>query len=69
MAKLLIEKFDCKIIGIARNEKKLLSSIETLGDKKAKFTYQLFDVSKKENWQNSYFKEYLQTEIVCVLKT
>ena len=57
IAKLLIEKYDCNVIGIARNEKKLLSAIETLGDKKAKFTYQLFDVSKKENWQN--FSDYL----------
>ena len=54
VAKLLIEKFDCKIIGIARNEQKILSAIETLGDKKANFSYQLFDVSKKENWQNFY---------------
>ncbi len=57
VAKLLIEKYDCKIIGIARNEKKLLSAIETLGDKKINFSYQLFDVSKKENWQN--FCDYL----------
>ena len=50
IAKLLIEKYDCKIIGIARNEEKILSSIETLGEKKENFSYRLFDVSKKENW-------------------
>ena len=54
IAKLLIEKYDCNIIGIARNEKKLLSSIETLGDKKGNFSYKLFDVSVKENWLNFY---------------
>ena len=54
IAKYLIEKFDCKIIGIARNEKKILSAIETLGDKKRNFTYKLFDVSVKENWLNFY---------------
>ena len=57
IAKLLIEKYDCKIIGIARNEKKMLSAIETLGDKKTNFSYKLFDVSIKENWAN--FSDYL----------
>ncbi len=57
IAKMLIEKFNCKIIGIARNEQKLISSIQTLGNKKANFTYRLFDVSKKENWQD--FSKYL----------
>ena len=57
IAKLLINKYNCKIIGIARNEKKLLASIEDLGDKKANFSYKLFDVSVKENWQN--FHDYL----------
>ncbi|MBQ7236929.1 MAG: SDR family NAD(P)-dependent oxidoreductase [Clostridia bacterium] len=54
VAKLLIEKYDCKIIGIARNEKKMLAAINTLCDKKNNFSYRLFDVSKKENWQNFY---------------
>ena len=57
VAKMLIEKYDCKIIGIARNEKKLLSAIETLGDKKGNFSYKLFDVSEKENWLD--FSNYL----------
>ena len=52
IAKLLIEKYDCKIIGIARNEKKMLNSIDTLGNKKDNFSYYLFDVSKRENWQD-----------------
>ena len=54
VAKLLIEKYNCKIIGIARNEKKLLTAIETLGDKKDNFSYYLFDVSKKQNWVDFY---------------
>ncbi len=54
IAKSLIEKYNCKIIGIARNEQKLLKAIESLGDKKSNFSYQLFDVSKKENWLNFY---------------
>ena len=50
VAKTLIEKYDCKIIGIARNEEKIIKAISTLGKKSADFSYLLFDVSKKENW-------------------
>jgi short-subunit dehydrogenase len=52
IAKMLIEKFDCKIIGIARNEKKIKNNILTLGDKAENFSYYLFDVGQKENWVN-----------------
>lgn len=52
ISKLLIEKYDCKIIGIARNEQKIINSMASLGDKKDNFSYYLFDVSKRENWQN-----------------
>lgn len=62
VAKTLIEKYDCKIIGIARNEEKLLKAIETLGDKKTNFSYKLFDVSVKENWLK--FAEELNSENV-----
>ena len=54
LAKMLIEKYGCNVIGIARNEKKILAAIETLGENKDKFTYNLFDVSIKENWQTFY---------------
>ena len=54
VAKMLIEKYDCKIIGIARNEKKLLDAMQTLGEKKGNFTYRLFDVSKRDNWTEFY---------------
>ena len=50
VAKLLIEKYNCNIIGIARNEQKIQKAIQLLGDKKDKFSYYLFDVSKKQNW-------------------
>lgn len=65
IAKLLIEKYNCKVIGIARNEKKILNSISTLTeDKKQNFTYQLFDVSKKQNWTN--FANYLQENNISI---
>ena len=51
VAKTLIEKYDCKVIGIARNEEKIKNAIDSLGEKKGNFSYLLFDVSKKENWQ------------------
>lgn len=52
IAKRLIEKYNCNIIGIGRNEKKFISNIEKLGDKKNNFKYFLFDISNKENWLN-----------------
>lgn len=57
IAKTSIEKYGCKVIGIARNEKKLLSAMQSLGENKDKFSYRLFDVSEKENWLN--FRDYL----------
>ena len=52
VTKLLIEKYNCNVIGIARNESKLLKNRELLGDKKDNFTYRLFDVSVKQNWKD-----------------
>ena len=52
VAKILIEKFNCTILGIARNEKKLTDAIATLGENSKNFIPFLFDVSKKENWEN-----------------
>ncbi|MCH5197301.1 MAG: SDR family NAD(P)-dependent oxidoreductase [Oscillospiraceae bacterium] len=54
----LIQKFNCTVIGIARNEEKMLNVVKELGEKADKFSYQLFDVSKEENWEK--FAEYLQ---------
>ena len=64
ISKALIEKFNCKIIGIARNEEKIKASIETLGEKAKNFSYVLFDVSVKENWLN--FKDYLETNNIDI---
>ena len=67
VSKLLIEKYNCNIIGIARNEKKILSSIETLGDKKSNFKYYLFDVSSRQNWLDfakTLEKENIQVDVL-----
>ena len=53
IAATLIKKHGCTVIGVARNEKKMLHFIEELGETYAKqFSYELFDVSVKENWEN-----------------
>ncbi len=53
IAATLIKKHGCTVIGIARSEPKMLKFIEELGDEyKDQFSYKLFDVSVKENWEN-----------------
>ena len=52
VTKLLIEKFDCKIIGIARNEERLKALQDSLKNKRDNFSYRIFDVSVRENWAN-----------------
>ncbi|MBQ8028571.1 MAG: SDR family oxidoreductase [Clostridia bacterium] len=52
IVKKLIQEHCCNVIGIARNETKIKALIEELGSNKAKFSYYLFDVSKRENWEN-----------------
>ena len=53
IAATLIKKHNCTVIGVARSEPKMLKFIEELGDNYAsKFSYKLFDVSVKENWEN-----------------
>ncbi len=52
VAKLLIEKYNCKIIGICRNKEKMEKAISTLSVNKDNFTYYTFDVSKRQNWQD-----------------
>lgn len=61
IAATLIKKHGCTVIGVARSEPKMLKFIEELGDEyKDKFSYKLFDVSVKENWES--FAEELKAE-------
>ena len=41
ITKILINEFDCLVLGIARNEEKMLKLLEELGNKKEKFSYKL----------------------------
>lgn len=58
LCKILLESYDVKVIGVGRNETKMISFLEELSPKaKENFTYRLFDVGVKENW--SALKAYL----------
>ena len=50
IAERLIKDHGCKVIGIARNEERLLNFKAELGNKGDKFTYYTFDVSQEEKW-------------------
>jgi len=53
IAETLIKEHGCTVIGIARSEKKMLEFVEDLGDEyKDKFSFKLFDVSSRENWES-----------------
>ncbi|MBQ8981009.1 MAG: SDR family NAD(P)-dependent oxidoreductase, partial [Eubacterium sp.] len=53
IAATLIKKHGCTVIGIARSEPKMLKFVEELGDEyREQFSYKLFDVSSRENWEN-----------------
>ncbi len=53
IAATLIKKHGCTVIGIARSEPKMLKFVEELGDEyREQFSYKLFDVSIRENWEN-----------------
>ena len=52
IAKILINKFNCTVYGIARNEKKFKKVKQDLGEKANKFFYQTFDASSLDDWNN-----------------
>ena len=52
LAKTLIAKNNCKVIGIGRSKEKMLSLIQELGDKSVNFSYKLLDVGVEDNWKN-----------------
>ncbi len=56
----LIKEHGCKVIGIARNEERLINLKSSLGSKGDRFTYYTFDVSVKENWED--FSETVKNE-------
>lgn len=60
MTKLLLEKYGAKVIGVGRDEMKMLSLVEELPTfLKQNFCYRLFDVGEKTAWEE--LKKELET--------
>ena len=51
MTVLLIRKYGCQVLGVARNEQKLLALKSGLGPLSDRFEYAVLDVSRKESWK------------------
>ena len=64
LAKTLITKYNCKVIGIGRNKQKLENAKQSLGELKDNFNFEIFDVSVKDNWKN--FSKKLQDENIKI---
>ena len=64
MCRLLITHYGANIIGVGRSEEKMLALKKELKDYANKFTYQIFDVSIKAEWEQ--FAQRLQNNHVCV---
>lgn len=47
---MLVRRYGCRVLGVARNEQKLLSVKADLGELSGQFEYVAMDVSKPENW-------------------
>ena len=62
ISKLLVEKYNCKVIGIARNETKMQNFAKSLGCEN--FSYYLFDVGKEDEWCD--FSKELQNKNIKV---
>jgi len=57
MTKILIEKFGCNVLGVARNEEKLKLQKIALMEHSSNFSYFVADISKLEDWLK--LKDYL----------
>ena len=52
IAKILINEYNAKVYGIARNEEKILNLKKQLNKPENLIGYSLFDVSNEDNWIN-----------------
>lgn len=48
----LIKEHGCTVLGVARSQQKMEALVAELGEYAVKFSYQLFDVSDRANWDN-----------------
>lgn len=53
----LIKEHGCTVLGVARSQQKMEALVADLGEYADKFSYRLFDVSSRENWEE--YLEYL----------
>lgn len=55
----LIKEHGCTVLGVARSQQKMEALVAELGEYADKFSYQLFDVSERANWDNylAYLEE------------
>lgn len=67
LCKIFIERYNAKVIGIGRNEEKMLSLKSELGENANRFDYALFDVSKREEWEQFKKRLILQNVQPCLL--
>lgn len=56
LCKILIVKYGANVIGIGRSEEKMRSLKEELAQNGDKFSYDLFDMSERDNWQSFALK-------------
>ena len=67
IAKILINKYDCQVLGVARNEQKLQQLKQELGEKSANFSYHIMDVSLEQNWKELYQKLVTENQVIEIL--
>lgn len=65
ITKILIEKYNCFVIGIGRNEQRMIDLKISLNEKSQSFSYCLFDISNIENWKE--FVDNLENKNVDIL--
>ena len=54
IAKILINEYNCRVIGIGRSREKMIRFCRSLGKKMANFKFFLLDVSEKSEWQRLF---------------
>ena len=67
LTKTLITKYNCKVIGIGRNQTKLDSIKDSIGEDSGNFSYAIFDVSVKQNWidfKNQLIKDDVKIDVL-----
>ncbi len=63
LCKIFINKYGANVVGVGRNEEKMLSLAQELGENKEKFSYRLFDVRDANSW--SEFRRYLHEQKIA----